>query len=142
MNQPSFSDVLHRLMHAYKGQLLSGLRACDVTLPVSHIRALKACAHISQCTARDIAAKLDRDKAQITRVVNGLLKAGLIEKHPNPSDQRSQILVPSHAGQSLLLTLESIERETVAQLTRHLTGDDLDTFARISRSMIESAAES
>ncbi len=141
MPQTSFSDALHRLMHVYRGQLRSGLREHDIDLPVSHIRALKACARIPQCTARCIARRLDRDKSQITRVVNGLLQAGLIEKHPNPKDQRSQILVPSHAGQSLLLTLDSVERESVARLTRNLSTADLDAFSRISTLMIQNTAE-
>jgi DNA-binding MarR family transcriptional regulator len=80
---------LHRLTHTYKSRLRETIKEKQIPLSIKHIRALKGISRNPACTAHSIAQRMQRDKAQITRVLNELLKDGLIAKIDNPKDSRS-----------------------------------------------------
>lgn len=138
MPPQSLSESLHRLTHAYKRQLRESIKAQQIQLPVTHIRALKGVCRNPECTAQSLAKRMQRDKAQITRVLNDLLQAGLIVKIDNPSDRRSQLLRPTPEGEQMMTQLNSIEQHTAEHMTRALRPDDLDTFIRIANTMSDS----
>lgn len=134
----SLNESLHRLTHAYKKQLRELIHEQQLDWPVTHLRVLKGVCRHPQCTAQSLAKQLQRDKAQITRVLNELQQAGLIDKTPNPDDRRSQLLCPTAEGEAVMVRLQRIEQQAAAQLTRHLSADELSTFIRIATTMIDS----
>ena len=131
----SLSDTLHRLVHAYKKQLRAEIGAQQLSLPVTHIRALKGVCRNPECTAQSIALRMQRDKAQITRVLNELQQTGLITKIDNPNDGRSQLLRPTAEGEAIMAQMNLIEQQTVAKMTQSLTPDEVDTFIRLANVM-------
>lgn len=142
MSNTSLSDTLHRLMHAYKRQIQTGIQQQQISLPITQIRVLKGISRLPDCTARLIAQRMKKDKAQITRVLNGLMEAGFIEKTDNPKDQRSQLLAPTQAGKQILLKIDAIEGQAAAHMTRNLSAGDLKEFCRISDAMTGNSAVS
>lgn len=140
----SLSETLHRLVHAYKKQLRSDIAAQEIDLPVTHIRALKGLCRNPESTAQSIALRMQRDKAQITRVLNELQQGGLITKIDNPKDGRSQLLRPTAEGEKIMTQISASERKTVARMTQALSSAEVDTFIklanRISKSVDEAAA--
>jgi len=140
----SLSETLHRLVHAYKKQLRSDIAAQEIDLPVTHIRALKGVCRNPESTAQSIALRMQRDKAQITRVLNELQQGGLITKIDNPKDGRSQLLRPTAEGEKIMTQISTSERKTVARMTHALSSAEVDTFIklanRISKSVDEAAA--
>ncbi|MCU7961749.1 MarR family winged helix-turn-helix transcriptional regulator [Shewanella sp. SW32] len=146
MSSLSLSETLHRLVHAYKKQLRSDIAAQEIDLPVTHIRALKGVCRNPESTAQSIALRMQRDKAQITRVLNELQQSGLITKIDNPKDGRSQLLRPTAEGEKIMTQINASERKTVARMTQALSSDEVDTFIklanRISKSVDDAAAKS
>ena len=144
MSSLSLSETLHRLVHAYKKQLRSDIAAQEIDLPVTHIRALKGVCRNPESTAQSIALRMQRDKAQITRVLNELQQSGLITKIDNPKDGRSQLLRPTAEGEKIMTQINASERKTVARMTQALSSDEVDTFIklanRISQSVDDAAA--
>jgi DNA-binding MarR family transcriptional regulator len=138
MNNVSLGESVHRLVHAYKHLLREGIRDQQIELPVTHIRVLKGICRASQSTARSIAQRMQRDKAQITRALNDLIDAGLIKKADNPLDRRSQLLEPTRKGQAVMTRLDKAEHWAVKQLTRNLNPDDIALFLKVSNTMAES----
>lgn len=140
----SLSETLHTLVHAYKKQLCSDIAAQEINLPVTHIRALKGICRNPESTAQSIALRMQRDKAQITRVLNELQQSGLITKVDNPKDGRSQLLRPTAEGEKIMRQVNISERKTVAHMTQALSPDEVDTFIqlanRISKSVDEAAS--
>lgn len=137
----SLSESLHRLTHAYKRQLREAIREQQIQLPVTHIRALKGVCRNPECTAQSIATRMQRDKAQITRVLNELLQAGLIVKIDNPNDRRSQLLRPTQQGEETMNQIRLAEQQTAERLTQLLGPDDLESFIRIANTMSDSVNE-
>lgn len=137
MQPASLGESLHRLVHSYKNRLRESIRANSIALPITHIRVLKGVCRNPECTAQSIGSRMQRDKAQITRVLNELLHDGLISKLDNPADRRSQLLRPSAQGELVMAQLNALENEAIAQMTRNLTLDEIDTFMRIANIMAE-----
>ena len=137
MTDTTLSDNLHRLMHVYRSQLRAEVAAQDLGLPITHIRALKGICRNPESTAHSIAQRMQRDKAQITRVLKELLGDGLIEKRPNPNDGRSQLLFPTIKGEAVLKEVLQAEQKTADAMTRSLSPQELDLFSELTGRMVE-----
>lgn len=137
MQPASISESLHRLVHSYKSRLRESIRDQSLSLPITHIRVLKGVCRNPECTAQSIGNRMQRDKAQITRVLNELLHDGLIIKVQNPADRRSQLLRPSAQGERVMAQLNALESAAITGMTQGLTPDDIDTFMRITKVMAE-----
>lgn len=140
MTNSALGDSLHRLMHAYKRQLRSGIQHHQISLPITHIRVLKAIYRIPEITAGSIAQRMSQDKAQITRVLNELVQLGLVEKTANSKDRRSHFLVATHTGVELLSRVDLLEEQAAAHMTANLSSAELASFVRIANIMIDNAS--
>ena len=85
-------DNLFQLVHALKRQLHEHIEQLDLDITPMHVRVIKIINKITPCTAIDIATVLERDKAQITRLVNTLIDKEFITKVAHPTDKRSSYL--------------------------------------------------
>ncbi|WP_444944010.1 MarR family winged helix-turn-helix transcriptional regulator [Microbulbifer sp. ZKSA006] len=141
MNDIAINESLHQLIHAYKRRLRAGMQAQQIGLPVSHIRVLKGVYKFPMSTARSIAQRMQLDKGQITRILNELVHSGLVEKSDNPDDRRSQFLTLTTDGISTLETVSGQEAEVARQMTRNLSTEELENFARIARAMVANMTE-
>lgn len=133
----SLSESLHRLMHAYKSGLRCAIQREEMSMPITHVRTLKGVCFMTECTVQAIARRMQRDKAQITRVVNELQADGLISKADNPRDRRSQLLCPTAKGEQLMQRMQAIEHETAARMLGTLSQTDIDTFVRLANTMAD-----
>lgn len=134
------SDTLHRLMHTYRRLMLETIREQGIDLPITHIRVLKGVCRIEECTAHHIASQMNRDRAQIARVISELVQNGLIVKVVHPKDRRSQLLQPTEAGIALREQLEVVETKVTQRLTAPLTAGEIEIFERIAGCITEHAA--
>ncbi|MFD1216541.1 MULTISPECIES: MarR family winged helix-turn-helix transcriptional regulator [Microbulbifer] len=137
MSDSTLSDNLHRLMHVYRSRLRAEVSVRDLGLPITHIRALKGICSNPESTAHSIAQRMQRDKAQITRVLKELLNDGLIEKQPNPKDGRSQLLFPTAKGSAVLTEVLKAEQHTADVMTRSLSSKELERFTELTARMVE-----
>ena len=91
----------------------------------------------SPCTAIDIAHFLNRDKAQVTRLVNALINQELVKKSPNPEDKRSQLLVLTSKGEEIMNEVSNIDREMLQKMTKGMNEDELEQFSQIANKMAQ-----
>ena len=127
-----------RLAHALKRSVLHRIDCESMPLSPMHVRVLKTIEYNAICTANDIAIELDRDKAQVTRLVNTLVELGIVGRKRNPSDKRSQILLILDKGKNLLLRIEAIDHGILQQLGDQVSADELVIFAKIASKMADS----
>ena len=83
MTKNLMSETLHQLMHTYINLLHQGIKRQKLELTVTQIRTLKSVRYNPHSTAKSIAERIQRDKAQITRALNDLVEANLIIKTDN-----------------------------------------------------------
>ncbi|MFY0641233.1 MAG: MarR family transcriptional regulator [Bermanella sp.] len=98
MSEMNSVESVFRLMHALKRHLDHDLEAKQLGVVPMQMRVLKIINSRQNCTANDVVQFLKRDKAQVTRLISGLITQGLIRKEPNPDDKRSQLLVLTEHG--------------------------------------------
>ncbi|HEY6725499.1 MAG TPA: MarR family winged helix-turn-helix transcriptional regulator [Polyangiaceae bacterium] len=141
MTDARIGDTLYRLFHTYRRALLEAHAHSKIALGVSQVRTLKSVGALPDCTAQAIVGRTLLDKAQITRALNDLERAGLIEKRSHPSDGRSSVITPTAAGKRMLRRLHELETQAGARMAAGLAPDELAQFVRLANRMLDNLQE-
>ena len=94
-------EAIHEIMHLYRAQQYRSLRATPHELTHMENRALGYIARHPGATQRDLVQRSGRDKAQVTRLVQGLREKGLVEVRADELDRRSTRLYLSADGSAV-----------------------------------------
>ncbi|KAB0286809.1 MarR family transcriptional regulator [Vibrio fortis] len=137
MSEGKSLDSLFKLVHAVKRNVHEKIEALDLDIAPMHVRVLKIITKKPQCTAVDIANFLDRDKAQVTRLLSALIKQELIVKEPNPEDKRSQCLAITESGKAIVDQLSEVDSEMFEKMKIGIDSDELATFERVAKAMAQ-----
>jgi DNA-binding MarR family transcriptional regulator len=68
----------------------------------------------------------------MTRIVDGLVAAGLAERRPDPSDGRAAVIAPTEAGESLMRAAAGRRIATIARAVEELPAADRRRLAAAS----------
>ncbi len=137
MSDNTSLESIFRLVHSLKRQMSEQIESLDSEIAPMNIRVMKIITKKSPCTAIDIAHFLNRDKAQVTRLVNALINQELVKKSPNPEDKRSQLLVLTSKGGEIMTKVSNIDREMLQRMTKGMNEDELEQFSRIASKMAQ-----
>ncbi|WP_299690358.1 MarR family winged helix-turn-helix transcriptional regulator [uncultured Vibrio sp.] len=138
MSDNTSLESIFRLVHSIKRHMSEQLESLDSEMTPMHIRVMKIITFKSPCTSIDIAHFLNRDKAQVTRLVNALISQELVKKSPNPEDKRSQLLVLTDKGEEVMSKVSSIDRQMLNKMTKGMGDDELDQFRKMANKMANS----
>ncbi|RZA33605.1 MAG: MarR family transcriptional regulator [Lysobacteraceae bacterium] len=94
-------EAIHEIMHLYRAQQYRSLRATAHELTHMENKALGYVARHPGASQRDLVQRSGRDKAQVTRLVQGLREKGLVEARADQADRRSTLLYLSTEGQAV-----------------------------------------
>ncbi|MDO6459366.1 MarR family transcriptional regulator [Granulosicoccaceae sp. 1_MG-2023] len=122
------------LFHAGKTALSREFQDAGLCYPPAFLKVTRLIDHIQPCTAQTIVQTLQRDKAQITRLLNDMEKQGLIKREPNPEDRRSQLLSLSEKGKEDLARMQAIEQQMMGKMMQGISDDER---ARLSRTLLQ-----
>ncbi|WP_256384136.1 MarR family winged helix-turn-helix transcriptional regulator [Photobacterium toruni] len=128
-------DNLFQLVHALKRQLHEQIEHLDLGITPMHVRVIKIIHKMTPCTAVDIATVLERDKAQITRLVNTLIDKELITKIANPIDKRSSYLCITDSGMEIVKQLTVIDNTMQEKITINISLDEIAVFQQLADKM-------
>ncbi len=135
----SFADVdleleLTRLVQRVRRrsvQIISGLhRDLDYG---TYLFFLAICDAQGQVRGADLAEAMGVHKSTASRAVAALVNYGLVEQHPDPSDGRARLLVPTEAAAARLRDYRSETHERLVRLLDDWEGDDIDMFVGLLR---------
>ena len=129
-------ESLYQLVHALKRQLHEDVEQLELDITPMHVRVIKIINKMRPCTAIDIATVLERDKAQITRLVSTLIKKGFIIKAPNPIDKRSSYLCVTERGMEIVEKLAVIDNAIQVKITKNISLDEIALFQQLADKMI------
>ncbi|CAK1929764.1 MarR family transcriptional regulator [Vibrio crassostreae] len=137
MSDNTSLESIFRLVHSLKRQMSEQIESLDSEIAPMNIRVMKIITKKSPCTAIDIAHYLNRDKAQVTRLVNALINQELVKKSPNPEDKRSQLLILTNKGQEVMSKVSDIDRDMLKRMTKGMAEDELEQFRKIAKKMAQ-----
>ncbi|NLS11882.1 MarR family transcriptional regulator [Vibrio sp. SM6] len=141
MSEKTSLDTIFKLVHSLKRNLQDRINALELAIAPMHVRVLKIISKKPNCTAMDIAHLLDRDKAQVTRLLNNLFEQALIVKEPNPEDKRSQCLGLTQNGQMIVAKLAQIDAAMLREIQQGISEQDLECFQRIAKQMTSNLSD-
>lgn len=135
MTQPSILEAMFGLNFDLTNHLCQASKMLSVDITPMHVRVMRAIEPNPKATANVVATTLKRDKAQVTRLVNDLLDRELLQRAPNPSDGRSQLLSLTKKGQVLFVQLEEIDEDIKEAMLAGITKADAENFLRLAVKM-------
>lgn len=80
---------------------------------------------------RELAATLGLDPSQVVALVDDLQSRGLVERRPDPSDRRANVVVATEAGGQLLADASVTARATVERVHAGMNDDERATLVRL-----------
>lgn len=119
--QQDILDQLQQLTAELRSQFFQQLAPELPGLSAMHSRLLLLLATKPGSSAQQLAQMLRRDKAQITRLINDLEQAALLQRTPDPADGRRQQLLLSAAGEQLATELKAKKRGIAGKMLTGIT---------------------
>ncbi len=118
-------------------QIVSGLhRDLDYG---TYLFFLAICDAPGQVRGADLAESLGVHKSTASRAIAALVKYGLVEQHPDPSDGRARLLVPTEEAASRLRAYRSETHDRLVRLLAGWEATDIDTFVGLLRRFNDTA---
>ncbi|WP_215395516.1 MarR family winged helix-turn-helix transcriptional regulator [Rheinheimera oceanensis] len=130
-------DQLQQLTAELRGQFFQQLAPELPGLTAMHGRLLLMLALKPGSTAQQLTELLRRDKAQITRLLNDLQQAALLQRQSDPADGRRQLLVLSEQGQQLAAQLKAKKRQIASKMLVNLTAQQQEQVAQALAQMYQ-----
>ncbi len=141
MSNPKSLDNLFHLVHVLKRQLHEQIEQLELPIAPMHVRVIKIISKQSPCTAMDVVNFLNRDKAQVTRLIKTLIEEGFIEKRPNPEDKRSQCLLTTEKGNEVLSKIKAVDAEIFQKMTSTVSEEELEAFQVVAGKLAENLSQ-
>lgn len=141
MSNPKSLDNLFHLVHVLKRQLHEQIEQLELPIAPMHVRVIKIISKQSPCTAMDVVNFLNRDKAQVTRLIKTLIEEGFIEKRPNPEDKRSQCLLTTEKGNEVLSKIKAVDAEIFQKMTSNVSEEELEAFQVVAGKLAENLSK-
>ena len=95
--------------------------------PLEHI-AMGVIDKAESASQQMLVESMNRDKAQIARMVSRLLRQDLIIKKENPDDKRSVLLSLSSKGKAFLARLDEVELEITTQMLQGFSDEEAESL--------------
>lgn len=124
-------NSLFSLMQHYRVTIREVINANELGLNAMHVRCLYIINETENCTANDIVQKMQRDKAQVARLVKELITLDLIEKKASVEDKRRFILSFTEQGKKLLTKLLQAQKEINETMCKGLSEEQVKTFSTV-----------
>ena len=86
-------------------------------------------------TQRELAEFLRLDPSQIVAIVDDLEKRGLVERHPDPSDRRANVVVATEAGRALFARAQKSARAVERALKNAVPPEDRERLWELLRQL-------
>jgi len=76
------------------------------------------------CSAKKIRENIVIDEGYLSRILEGFVKRGLIEKTPSTADRRLRIIVPTEKGKSEFSTLNDNSNTLISRIIERLSENE------------------
>lgn len=129
-------EALFKLTRFLKCHMDTTIEQMKLGIAPMHLRVLMIIHHHPHATAMDVAQRLNRDKSQVTRLLNTLIDQGLLQKCPNPADKRSQLLTFTPAGERVIEAVSTVFEKLSAELSAGISAEEEKVFYKVLNQII------
>ena len=93
-------------------------------LPFAEIKCLLLFRGERYLTVKDLAQKLDVAKSRVTKLVNGLLEKGMVERFDDPQDSRVKLISLTTNGRKKVQQVEDFHKTVFQDILLQINPDD------------------
>ncbi|MGI2870895.1 MarR family winged helix-turn-helix transcriptional regulator [Vibrio fluvialis] len=126
MTAPSIGYLLWDVMRLVRKQYQSEAGANCLTIAQA-----KALSHIARCQGVkqvELAELLEIKPMSLVRVIDSLVKEGLVERRPDPKDRRAHQIYLLPAADAQLVKIKSVSNQIWDEALKGLTAQDREQF--------------
>jgi DNA-binding MarR family transcriptional regulator len=109
----SFGSIVRRADMALMNRLNQNFKNTGYDITTEQYRALVNLWNQNGQTQRELAEATGKNKASVTRLINGLEKRNLVVRVPNRLDNRNNLIYLTDKGKQIPQTLTNLARQTV-----------------------------
>lgn len=86
---------------------------------------------------RDLGVALDLEKSTVSRLLDGLVRRGLVERTPHPGGGRSRVVALTGAGTRQVAALRVARRQRLERLLDAIPAEDRATVVKVIHQLSE-----
>ena len=134
-----FIDILERLRHLPSSPAFNQL--FELGLTPTHLRAMQTLHQQPQLPMKDLAEQLNITPPSVTALTRRLVALKLLERQPDPDDNRKVLLALSAQGTVMFTAMHEAHRQRIEQLLSGLDDREQDQLVELMERAV-SALES
>ena len=104
-------------------------------LTASRFGALEALWHLGPLNQRDLGRKILKSSGNVTVVVDGLERDGLVVRERDPSDRRNVVVSLTDAGRARIETVYPAHVARLVDAFAHLSSDDVVRLGALAKAL-------
>jgi DNA-binding MarR family transcriptional regulator len=129
--------ALDKAIKTYRQFAQRNIRESGLDITIDQWLVLKTITDHPDLTQREMAAKVFKDHASITRMIELLVRRGFLKRSPNPADRRQYILELTSEGKAVyeqLVPIVATNRETALE---GFSEEEIELLKRLLQRMTE-----
>lgn len=125
------SQMTQRLMHMYMHRRFEEL---GVAPPQVHL--LHLIGQMQPVNLKKLADGMRLTPGAITQLVDGLVRAGYVDRLPDEKDRRSSVVTLNAVGQDKIKALTRQKQTLLAEVANDLDDNELETYLHVQQKML------
>lgn len=131
----SIHSLLFDLIFLIQIEMKKVVKSTGEDLSPVEILVLRTLVEQGEVTQQQLAQRLSKDKAQITRLIQGLVKKQLILKQCNPNDRRSFVVTAKDKVKKKMVGFIEYERNIVQKMLEGVSDKEKKSIGKILKLM-------
>jgi DNA-binding MarR family transcriptional regulator len=127
----SIHSLLFDLIFLIQIEMKKVVKNTGVDLSPVEILVLRTLVEHGEVTQQQLAQRLSKDKAQITRLIHGLVKKQLILKKRNPHDKRSFVVTAKDKVKKKMVGFIEYERNIVKKMLEGASDKEIKNMEKM-----------
>ena len=129
-------------IRSYRMYAQKRLRENGFTITIDQWLVLKVLTENPEMMQQEIAEKVFKDNASVTRIINLLVKAGYLIRKINKADRRKSNLEVTLKGNQIIEEIQSLVEENRANALKGINQKELETVQKVLTQIAENTQQS
>lgn len=139
--QESLGYLAHRVSLGMAARLNRNFAAAGYDVTVEQWKVLVRLWDAEGATHSELSARIGKNKASITRLVDGLERRGLVAREPGQSDRRRKRVLLTDAGRALREGLMAQALKTLAEARRNVSAERMAACKDVLRQVLDNLSD-
>lgn len=133
----SLGNLTQRISKSLGFRLVSKLESNDISISAEQWCVISMLKFQHQATQTAIGLFLGYDKVRILRLIEGLEKAGIVERSVDNNDKRFKVVKLTESGNQYYYIIEVYAKETLIEATKGLSSEEVKTCIPMLKKILE-----